>query len=102
MPTFVGTQKHLSRTQRQAVAVADQGADDKFNRYVQILDHPANGESLLINFAAKIGPIGERDLKQLEDDRCYPPKMSRANRAVPRFGHIANFDESRKTHGINF
>ena len=79
---LLGVEVAVPAAHRQAVGLADRGDGPDVDRDVQVGDHPADHQELLIVLGPEEGEIRPDDPEQLQDDRRHPPEMPRPARPL--------------------
>ena len=88
-----GAEVGVARAEREAVGVADDGADDDFGAETQIGDHAAEDGDLGRVFLAEEGEVGLGGDEQLGDDGGDAAKMAGAGCAVEAIAEAGDIDE---------
>ena len=93
--SFVGIQIAIAAAHRQSVRLANRRAGVNLDGQVQVFDHPADQELLLVVLLTEAGQIGPDDLEELENDGRHAPEMARPAGPFENVAKIGNFDECR-------
>ena len=97
----LGRQAHVSRRQRQAVAVAHGGHHAQLQRQVEIANHAADHRHLLRVLLAEVHRVWPDDVEQLEADRRHAAEVPRAAGALQHVAQGVHFDPRVETGRVD-
>ena len=100
-PSGRGAKVAIPRTHGKTIRLPHDGTDHNLDRHVQVANHAADHQGLLIIFLPEISRVGPDDLKQLEHHGGHSTEMAAATLPFQRFGHSARLDPSAIACGVH-
>src|SRR5712664_2151201 len=97
-----GIQIRVARREREAIRLADDGADDDFGVEIEVARYLGDDTDLLRVFAAEVGKIWLDDLEQFHDDGGDAAKMAGTRAAFEAVAEPFNGDVSAEVGGVDF
>src|SRR5438128_3501053 len=101
MAALLPIQVAVARAERQAIGLANRGADAYLQRQVEIADQLLNDPGLLKILLTEIGHVRLHDVEELANDRRHPTKVARPRRTAEHILQLVDLDVGMKIRGIH-